>query len=116
MNKFLNLVLFAALMAMTAAQDFDFGDIDLSGFEDMENWETVDYDYDFTYDGSGAAAAGAGIVTILLLWILLPFIICICICVCICACSKTCCFAPKAGAPVVVMGGGAQQPQMMAPK
>ena len=54
------------------------------------------------YDDA-AAAAGTAIVTILLLWILLPVIICVCVCVCICACSKTCCFAPKQQAPVMVV-------------
>ena len=110
MNKFLSLLVFAACIMMTAAQDIDLGEFE-SALSDLED---LDYNADFEADFAAASGAAAtGLVTILLLWILTPVIICVCICVCICACSKTCCFAPKQ-VPMVMQG--TMQPQMMAPK
>ena len=62
-----------------------------------------DWDYDYEWDEGAAATAGTALLTIILLWIGLPVIVCICICICICACSKTCCFAEKQQAPVMMM-------------
>ena len=91
--------------AETCTQEESGSSLSYNKFDCMpEGQGGSDFSTDFYSDyDDAAAAAGTAIVTILLLWILLPVIICVCVCVCICACSKTCCFAPKQQAPVMVV-------------
>ena len=105
---------------------YDFGSIDTSSYTSSLNdyssslddtWDDWDSDYDWDSEDYGwsaedqaslnkAAKGAVGMAGgILALIILAPIIFCICVAVCVCACTKSCCFAQKAQAPVVAMGG-----------
>ena len=117
---------------------YDFGSIDTSSYtsslndyssslndysssldDTWDDWDSKDYGWSAEDQASlnkaakGAVGMAGGILALI---ILAPIIFCICVAVCVCACTKSCCFAPKAQAPVVVMGGQTGQPKMMVPK